>query len=83
MDADFLQARIDHTKALIVAIEALLLQLAANPTKSFSLNTGQTQESVTQQDIPRLQDMLDGLYNQLCVMEARQNGGAVTVTPAW
>jgi hypothetical protein len=65
MDEDFLNERITRTKQLIVAYEDVLLKIAANPARSYTINTGQTTETVTRHDAESLQRLLRVLYNQL------------------
>lgn len=81
MDSAFLQDRITAVKAMIVAYETAILQLSTGTIKSFTLNTGQTVETVNKKDVARLQAALESLYNTLEVMCARINGGSIIVIP--
>lgn len=85
MDRAFLQERIEKTKALIVAYEDALAALGGSgAVQSYKLDTGQDSQSVTRADIPRLNEMLDSLYNRCATFEARLNGsGATHVRPCW
>lgn len=84
MDRDFLIARIEVTKGLIVAYEDAVLALsAANGVQSYTLNTGQSTQTVTRSDVSSLNAMLNSLYNRLATMEARLKGGTTHVRPAW
>lgn len=84
MDRAFIQDRITATKALIVAYEDAVTALGnQGGVQSYTLDTGQSRQTVTRSDIPALNRMLDSLYNRLCTLEARLNGGAVTARPAW
>ena len=86
MDAIFLQARIDRTKDQILAIEAVLDEMALEEgagTKSYTLNTGQTVQTVTKHDMHRLEASVDSLMNRLVTLEARQSGGTVHGVPGW
>ena len=86
MDAIFLQARIDRTKDQILAIEDVLDAMALEEgagTKSYSLNTGQTVQTVTKHDTHRLEASVDSLMNRLVTLEARQSGGTVQGVPGW
>lgn len=84
MDTDFLQARITKTKELIVKYEDAIDFLITNPTKSYNLNTGQDSQSMTRQDLEKLQDGLDELMNRLIVYEARLTGNnSVIGVPGW
>lgn len=84
MDREFLAARIVVTKGLIVAYEDAVLALsAAGGVQSYTLDTGQSKQTVTRTDLSQLNTMLDSLYNRLATMEARLNGAALTVRPCW
>lgn len=84
MDTEFLQQRIDATKLAIVAYEDAILQLTTGTVLTYSLDTGQTTQSVTKIDVVRLQAQLDAMYNRLTMLGARLTGnGAVRVVPAW
>jgi hypothetical protein len=84
MDAAFLQARIDATKAQIIAYEDAATALASGGVQSYTLDTGQSRQTVTRLDLDNLQKTIDSLYNRLATLEARLNGsGTVTVRPAW
>lgn len=88
MDAAFLQDRIDRTKAQIVAVEDVVTAMIADPddggTKAYTLNTGQTVQTVTKRDLPRLETLVDSLMNRLVTLQTRQNGGGVVQgVPGW
>lgn len=85
MDADFLQARIDATKLLIVAYEDALLALSARDgIKTYKIDTGQSVQTVTAEDIGPMNKIVDSLYNRCATLEARLNGsGVVTVRPCF
>ena len=74
MDAQFLNDRITATKALIVAYEDAALALG-NGVQSYTLDTGQTKQTVVRADIEKLNKMLDTLYNRCGTLELRLNGG--------
>lgn len=83
MDREFLIERIAVTKLQIVAYEDAVLQLS-NGVTSYTLNTGQSQQTVSRASIPDLNKTLDSLYNRLVTLNARLNGSGVTrVRPAW
>ena len=83
MDTTFLQARIEKTKELIVAYEDAITSLSSGDTQSFTLDTGQTRQTVTKQNLKTLEDALDGMYNRLATLEARLNGAVIQVRPVW
>lgn len=83
MDRDFIQARIDATKAQIIAYEDAATALASG-VQSYTLDTGQSRQTVTKLDLAALQRTIDSLYNRCATLEARLNGsGTVTTRPAW
>lgn len=84
MDRAFIQERIVVTKALIVVYEEAVTALGVQGgVLSYTLDTGQSRQTVTRTDIPNLNRMLDSLYNRLATLQARLTGGAVTARPAW
>lgn len=83
MDREFLIERIATTKLMIVAYEDAVLALS-NGVTSYTLNTGQSQQTVSRASIPDLNRTLDSLYNRLVMLNARLNGSnVVRVNPAW
>lgn len=83
MDAAFIQERIDATKAQIIAYEDAAVALASG-AQSYTLDTGQTRQTVTKLDLTSLQRTIDSLYNRCATLEARLNGsGTITARPAW
>lgn len=84
MDRDFIVQRITATKALIVAYEDALTALGNDGgIQSYTIDTQQTRQTVTQADIPRLNDLVTSLYNRLATLEARLNGTAIIARPCW
>lgn len=80
MDATFLQDRITALKAQIVAVEGAIVALNTDLSiQSYTIDTGQGRQTVTRQDIVRLQGLIDGLMNQIAVYEARLNGSGVSI----
>lgn len=83
MDADFIRDRIIATKAMIVVYEDAAAALASG-VQSYTLDTGQSRQTVTKLDMRGLQLTIDQLYNRCATLEARLNGsGTVTARPAW
>lgn len=83
MDSEFLQQRIDATKALIVAYEDAVTALVSGGVQTYTLDTGQSRQTVTRLELATLNRNIDSLYNRLATLQARLNGGSVTVRPAW
>ena len=85
MSDEFLEARLAAVKLQIVAYETALTALAKPEVYSYTLDTGQSKQTVTRNEIGRLQDTLDVLiarYQQLAAI-CSGGGGTVNVTPGW
>ena len=84
MDPTFIQARIDATKLQIVAYEDAALALGTGGVQSYTLDTGQTRQTVTRMDLDAIQDTINSLYNRCATLEARLTGAnSTTARPAW
>lgn len=84
MDAAFINERITATKAMIVAYEDAATALGSGGTQSYTLDTGQSRQTVTKVDLADIQKTIDSLYNRCATLEARLNGsGVVTGGPSW
>jgi hypothetical protein len=81
-DIEWLDARIARTKELIVAIEDAI-EAVGGGMQSYTLDTGQTRQSVTKADLSSLEIRLNALENRLSVLQARRNGAALNVRPVW
>lgn len=80
----FLKERVATTKAQIVALEEAQLALASGAIQSYTLNTGQTQQTVTKASIGVIQNQIERLLNRLSVLDARLNGnGVLRAVPGW
>ena len=84
MDAAWVQARIDALKLIIVAIEQALLALEDPLVTSYTIDTGQTIQTVRRQDTPALINKLGILGSQLAGLENLLTGRHVNhPVPAW
>lgn len=84
MDSQFIQDRITATKAQIIAYEAAAEALATGGVQSYTLDTGQTRQTVTKLDLDHLQKRLDTLYNRCAMLEVRLNGSGTSIARgAW
>jgi len=84
MDAAFIQDRITATKAQIVAYEDAALALGTGGVQSYTLDTGQSRQTVTKLDLDMIQKTIDSLYNRCATLEARLNGsGTLIGGPSW
>ena len=79
MNAAFIQARIAAIKLRIVAYEDAALALGTDGIQSYTLDTGQSKQTVTKLDLVNLQATIDSLMNQLVVYEARLTGNGVVI----
>ncbi len=82
-DEAWLDARIAKTKLLIVAYEDAMSALGAGGVQSYTLNTGQTQMTVTRAHVASMTTTLKELEARLARLEADRCGGAaIHVVPA-
>jgi hypothetical protein len=77
--ATWLQSRIDKTKTAIESIEDAILALSTGKLQSYTIDTGQTRQTVTKKDISRLNVDLDKLYLRLDWLDARLNGSGTSL----
>jgi hypothetical protein len=83
IDTEWLEARIAKTKVLIEAYEDAILSLSSGAVLQYSLDTGQTRQTVTKQQIGSLRLVLDELENRLSTLEARLCGASTRIVPNW
>ena len=84
MAADtFLQTQITETEAQITALNAAILFLSTNPHKSYQLDTGQSSQRVTREDLESLQRQVAMLLNRRSTLQARCGAGTVQIIPAY
>lgn len=81
--AEEVTAKIAKLKAAIAAYEDAILFLGTNPKASYSLDTGQTRQTVQYANMTSLRDTLSSLENQLAVFTARHCSGSVYARPAF
>lgn len=74
------EERIAIVKALILKYDAAIDALAGG-VQQYSLNTGQTTQSVTKANLTSLRDMRSSLLNELATLEARVCGAGVHIVP--
>lgn len=84
MDRSFISDRITTTKSLIIAYENAIAALGTQGgVQSYTLDSGQSRQTVTRADLPRLNAMVDSLENRLATLEARLYGGGTLAGPDW
>lgn len=79
---DELRAKIAKKKATIEAYEDAITALASG-AQSYSLDTGQTRQSVQRSQLSQLRNTLSQLENDLAMLVARLCGGSVIARPAF
>lgn len=62
---DYYNSRVAVIQAELALLNACLLAFIANPISQYSLNTGQTQQSVTRATLPSIRAWRDELERQL------------------
>lgn len=83
-DSQFLTARIIATEAAIEKYEAAELALATTGVQSYTLDTGQSRQTVTRANLTEIRKSIDSLYNRRSTLFARRDGcGVVTTRPGW
>lgn len=84
MDNAFITDRINATKTMIIALEDAFIHLSNGTIESYMLDTGQSVQKVTNQNIAEISKVIDSLYNRLVTLEARLTGNGVNIgVPAW
>ena len=82
MNATQLQTRITVTEQLIAQYEGALLALEDPSIFSYTIDSGQSKQTVTRNSIGQLNKSLEILYNRLTFLNSRlTGGGAVVVQP--
>lgn len=82
--SDFFKKRLEATEAQIEQIETAITAITVGGLQSYSINTGQSTQSVTRASLKSWQDALDQLYSRRDVIRARLYGDGVTnVRAAW
>lgn len=78
----FETGRIAATEAQIVAYDAAITALAGG-RKEYLLDTGQTRQRVTLQDLDQLRQAVKSLYELRAILLARTSGGGAQGVPGW
>lgn len=83
MNKEFYEERIEKTKEMIVAYEEAVLFLVANPTRSYTFETGQSQQEVTRFDIDKLRESITSLLSLLEYYNDQISNSVTLNVPAW
>ena len=70
-------------EAMIQKYEEAILFLTENPTESYSLDSGQTQQEVKRHNLSNMNKTLDSLYNRHAVISLRIGTTPTISLPAW
>lgn len=83
MSDAFWQNQIAKTETMINGYIDAINFLIANPTESYTLDTGQTQQEVKRHNLNNLQTQVDSLYNRYSALCLRVNTTPTITIPAW
>jgi len=73
----------DRTQARITAYQDAIDYLIENPTKSYKLNTGQSEQEVTRVDLEKLENLVERSMNRLITLNQYINPSPSVHAPAW
>lgn len=81
-EREWLEQRIARTREQIIAIDDAIVALEGGMF-SYSLDTGQSRQTVTRHNLASLKETLLALENRLATLQARLCGAGVRVIPSW
>lgn len=83
-DYQYLTARIAATEAAIEQYENAELALTTGGVQSYTIDTGQSRQTVTRANLSEIRRGVDSLYNRRATLIARRDGCGVVITrPCW
>ena len=83
-DRQFLTTQITAVEAQITAYQDAITALTVGGVAQYTLDTGQSSQSVTKLNLTALNRAIDGLYNRRATLMTRLNGcGVHTMRPGW
>lgn len=81
---DFLTAQIEAAQDAILAYNAALVALGTTGIQSYTLDTGQSKQTVTRSNLTEINNVINSLNNRIATLTARRDGcGVFTGRPAW
>lgn len=84
IDTAWLDARIAATQLSIEAYEAAEAAIGTGGAQSYTLDTGQSRQTVTKANITEIRKTLDSLYARYSNLCNRRNGGQTKqAVPGW
>jgi uncharacterized coiled-coil protein SlyX len=79
-----LQKAIDNVRARLARLYAAVLALEDPTITSYRIDTGQSVQQVTREDLPMIEDRIAALESRLASLCSRQTGSGVTRgVPSW
>jgi len=83
-DKQFWIDRLTKTKELIATYEDAATAISTGQAQSYTIDTGQTRQTVTKANISEIDRILSSLYNRVATLEARIYGcGTATGIPCF
>lgn len=83
-DTAFLEQQLASVEALITAYQAALTAFATGNVQSYTLDTGQTRQTVTKANLTEMDRQVDRLMNRRAVLRAQLGlGGHSYVVPGF
>ena len=84
MDRTFWTERLAKAKAQLASYDDAIMALTTGGVQQYTLDTGQTRQTVTKLDIEWMQKNLDSLENKVATLEARLYGCGTSIgRPGW
>ena len=81
---DFLDEQIAETKTYIRELQKAMTDLQTGQINSYTVDTGQTRTTVTNQNLATLNNALDRAYLRLEILENRRTGeGSFSLSPGF
>lgn len=81
---DFWLSRLEKKKEQLAAMDDALIAVTTGAIDSYTLDTGQSRQTVTKQNLAVLERLIERLENQIATLETRIYGcGTHTGGPAW
>jgi hypothetical protein len=81
-EENFLRERIAKLEEAILKVEEAVILIAGGAT-SYSLNSGQTTQSVTKTSSSELKNTLNELLSMRAGLKAQLDGASVNLRPGW
>ncbi len=84
MNVSETQTQLTNAKAQLTQLETAIAAILDPTVRSYSIDTGQTVQTLRRHDLPDLYESIASLENRICTLTVRLagSGGALGV-PAW